>query len=61
MNINYMLLPFCMTVFLVVTISLLFRKGEEEGEEGREKGRKDGRKEKYNHCMNKCIIATVPQ
>ena len=42
------MLPFCMTVFLVVAISLLFRKGEEGREEGRKEGRKNERKEKYN-------------
>ena len=44
MNINYMMLPFCMNVFLVVAISLLFM--QEKG--ARKEGRKDGRKEKYN-------------
>ena len=44
MNINYMMLPFCMTVFLVIAISLLFRKREEGRKEGRKEGRMGGRK-----------------
>ena len=57
MNINHMMLPFCMTVFLVEAISLLFRKGVE----GRKKGRKEGWEERKIQPLTKSIISTVPQ